>query len=317
MAVQTVTVAEGVGGSALGTVVREATGLAWSAVRKLCERGKVTVNGVPVTDAGERVRAGATVQINPEAQGTGRGAVTLDRARLVYLDAHVVVVDKPPGINTVPYEPGERGTLVDLLGVSLHRWGLAPATAPLFVVHRLDRETSGVLVFGRTWTAKRHLADLFRRHDLQREYLALAHGSFSSARTITSEIAQDRGDGLRGTPRSSRTGGGLRAITHVRPLAFLPREGGVTLVGCTLETGRQHQIRIHLSESGHPVLGERVYVREFRYPMVPAPRMMLHARMLGFAHPAREGEILRFEVPLPEDVVTVAKRLGWTGNLEG
>jgi 23S rRNA pseudouridine1911/1915/1917 synthase len=103
-------------------------------------------------------------------------------------------------------------------------------------------------------------------------------------------------------------------VTHVRPLVELPGEGGATLVECQLETGRQHQIRIHLAEAGHPVVGEKVYVRGLGVPSLAAPRTMLHARALGFTHPARpEEEPVRFEAAWPEDFATVARRLGWQG----
>lgn len=324
MSARTITVDQKRHDTALGTLVREVMEVPWSEARRLCHRGKVTVNGTAHTEPGTRVKLGDVVAVDPRAPVTVAGptsgpgsapAIVLSRARLVFQDAHVVVVDKPPGINTVPFDPGERGSLVDRLAVALHRWGLAPAHAPLFVVHRLDRDTSGLLVFGRTWLAQRHLAGLFRRHAIDRTYIALVQGHLHTARTIDTELVDNRGDGLRGSfkggpkPRGTR-----RAITHVRPLVTLPGEGGATLVTCTLETGRQHQIRIHLAEAGHPVLGERVYTRGLGLPPVEVPRTMLHARALGFTHPARpEAPPLRFEAPWPEDFLAVARRLGWQG----
>ncbi len=310
--------------TALGTLVRDALKLPWSEAKRLCYRGKVRVDEVVVTEPGTRVKAASTVVIAPDAPAATAGpvagagsapALRLERARLVHLDAHLVVVDKPPGVNTVPFEEGERGALVDRLGVALHRWGLAPANAPLFVVHRLDRETSGLLVFGRTWLAQRHLATLFRRHDVERAYVALCHGHLTGERTIDTMLMDNRGDGLRGSAKGRVEGhGGRRAVTHVKSLATLPGEGGATLVECRLETGRQHQIRIHLAEAGHPVIGDRVYTRGYEGPQLEAPRVMLHARTLGFTHPARpEAEPVRFEVAPPEDFVAVARRLGWQG----
>ena len=310
--------------TALGTLVRSALDVPWSVAKKLCMRGKVRVDGVPVTDPGERLRVGAEVVIDPHGRGTehtagpvsGTGseaALVLDRARLVHIDPHLVVIDKPAGINTVPFEQGERGALVDRLAVALHRWKLAPANAPLFVVHRLDRETTGLLVFGRTWVAKRHLASLFRAHDIERVYVALVHGKLSGTHRRESVLLDDRGDGLRGSARGSTPQHvGQRAVTHVTSLAELPNEGGATLVECRLDTGRQHQIRIHLAEMGHPVIGDRVYTRHYKGVVLPAPRVMLHARTLGFTHPAHPDEApLRFESPIPEDFKAVACRLGW------
>lgn len=299
---------------ALSSLVRSALDVPWAVAKKLCQRGKVLVNGAPITDPGHRVAAGSEVTVRPEAPSAARAdgpTLHLTRERLLYADAHLVVVDKPAGISTVPFDAGERDTLVDRLSVALHRWGLAPAHAPLFVVHRLDKETSGALVFGRTWVAKRHLADLFRRHDVDRVYLALVHGYIEREATIETVLLEDRGDGLRGSARGRTGAQGKRAVTHIKPVAQLPREGGATLLEVRLETGRQHQIRIHLSERGHPLVGERVYIRGFQGTQIPAPRAMLHARTLGFTHPAHpEAPPVRFEAPLPEDFLATAKRLG-------
>jgi 23S rRNA pseudouridine1911/1915/1917 synthase len=172
----------------------------------------------------------------------------------------------------------------------------------LGVVHRLDRETSGLVVFTRTAQAKRELAAQFRAHDLERSYVALVHGDLGEAR-IESFFLEDRGDGLRGSWGAFRRARGepppdaKRAITYVKPLESLSE---ATLVECRLETGRQHQIRIHLAERGHPVVGEKVYIRDFDGPRIEAPRTMLHARTLGFAHPRSRGEA-RFEKEAPED----------------
>jgi 23S rRNA pseudouridine1911/1915/1917 synthase len=129
----------------------------------------------------------------------------------------------------------------------------------------------------------------------------------ASARTFRSRILADRGDGLRGSLRNprGRTEEGQLAITHVEPIEALD---GATLVACRLETGRTHQIRVHLSEAGHPIVGERVYVRSFAAPQIPAPRMMLHAAELGFTHPATQ-EHVRFERPPPADFDETLARL--------
>ncbi|MBL8603511.1 MAG: RluA family pseudouridine synthase [Myxococcales bacterium] len=309
--------------TALGALVKRALELPWSAAKELIARGKVAINGKVVTDPGHRLTPGWAVTIDPKAptpeglKTRGDGGVDLERARLLHHDAHLIVVDKPPGVSSVPFEPGERGTLVDRLATALHRWKLAPAKAPLFVVHRLDRETSGVMVFGRTWVAKRHLAGLFRQHALDREYVALVHGRLDAARTVDSVLLDDRGDGLRGSARGKTAPHiGQRAITHLRPIKFLEGEEEATLVAARLETGRQHQIRIHLSEMGHPLVGERVYIRNFDGPRIEAPRVMLHARTLGFTHPAQpEASPRVFEAEIPEDFRLVAKRLGLHGSV--
>jgi 23S rRNA pseudouridine1911/1915/1917 synthase len=178
---------------------------------------------------------------------------------------------------------------------------------PLGVVHRLDKETTGLIVFTRTWLAKQSLASQFRAHSVHRVYLALAHGDVPEA-TFRSHLVADRGDGRRGSARAPGAAAppqGRLAVTHVKPLERLD---GATLVALRLETGRTHQIRIHLSEAGHPLLGEKVYVRGFAGPAIEAPRVMLHAAELGFVHPA-DGAAMRFRRPIPGDMRAVLLRL--------
>jgi 23S rRNA pseudouridine1911/1915/1917 synthase len=294
-------------GAALGSCVRDATHLAWTAVKKLVHGGKVRVDGAVVTDAGARVRAGSTIVVAPSAPRVTQQA--LPKSAIVHLDAHLVVVEKPSGISTVPYEPDERGTLVDRVRVALHRSGRAASNAPLFVVHRIDKETSGLVVFARTWLAKRHLASLFREHTIERTYLALVEGHIARDRfTVDTHLVENRGDGLRGSAKQS--GLGVRAITHVEVLERL--DGPASLVRCRLETGRTHQIRVHLAEIGHPLVGERVYSRHYELPRVEAPRLMLHAATLGFTHPAHTERTMRFHSTPPDDFRELAARLGAT-----
>jgi len=233
----------------------------------------------------------------------------LAKEALVHVDRDLVVVDKPPGMLTVADEEGNRDTLAEHTRTLLRRTG--GGDSGLGVVHRIDRDTSGLVVFTRTADAKRVLAAKFRAHEIERVYRAIAHGRVPETR-IESELLMDRGDGLRGSHGHFRRSGGAapasarRSITHVRPIAVLK---GATLVECRLETGRQHQIRIHLSELGHPVVGERVYIRDYEGARIEAPRTMLHARTLGFAHP-RSGEQLAFERDPPEDFRAIVESLG-------
>jgi 23S rRNA pseudouridine1911/1915/1917 synthase len=229
--------------------------------------------------------------------------------RVVHADAHVVVVAKPAGLSTVPFESEHAE---DSLEARVRKWverraGSRRSGRPnLGVVHRLDKETTGLIVFTRTWLAKQSLSAQFRRHTVHRRYLAIAHGNVP-ARTIRSVLVADRGDGLRGSSRLARSGDGhgREAVTHVEQLEAL---AGATLVACRLETGRTHQIRIHLSEAGHPLVGERVYIRAYAGPLIDAPRLMLHAAELGFVHPAT-GLAVHWELPLPADMRSVLERL--------
>jgi 23S rRNA pseudouridine1911/1915/1917 synthase len=274
----------------------QARSVSWGRVREWIRRGKVSVDGVVVVDEAARVRVGARVELNLAARAPGRRELGDDT--VVHCDAHVVVVDKPSGVSTVPWDEAD----VDTLDARVRGWLERRAGAgrggppPLGVVQRLDKETSGLVVFTRTWLAKKSLAGQLRRHTVHRRYLAIAHGDVAP-RTIRSRLVEDRGDGLRGSARSRGAAGAREAITHVERVERLR---GATLVACRLETGRTHQIRIHLSEAGHPVVGERVYVRRYAAPLIEAPRLMLHAAELGFVHPATEREV-RFERAPPAD----------------
>jgi 23S rRNA pseudouridine1911/1915/1917 synthase len=287
-------------GRPLDGALKTLAALTWGDARKLILRGKIKVAGIVVVDGERRVRTGDVIEVNPSAP---RPTVetTLDRSRLVYVDPHVVVVDKPAGVSTVPYEARERGTLDQLVAALLPTRGKGPPTS-LGVVQRLDKETSGLLVFARTFSAKKVLGAQLRAHTVHRLYLAIAHGRVQKA-TFRTYLAQNRGDGLRGTSRFGKEG--QLSVTHVEPVRTLD---DATLVACRLETGRTHQIRIHLAEAGHPILGERVYVRDYAGTLLPAPRPMLHASELGFVHPVREAP-MQFEAPLPADFAEVLARL--------
>lgn len=287
-------------GQCLDRVLRDAQpGAAWSRVRRAIETGKVTVDGRRVTDGTTKVAAGQQIVLRLSARASD--ARERPALRIVHADRDVVVVDKPPLLSSVPFEAGERGTLLDLLRDELSRRERRPIP-PLGVVHRLDKETSGLVMFARTLPAKRHLKQQLRFHDVHRRYEALVHGSLES-QTFRSRLVEDRGDGLRGSTDNPKLG--QPAVTHVTVLRRFPR---ATLIECRLETGRTHQIRIQLSEAGNPLVGERVYVRGFAGPPIEAPRLMLHARELGFTHP-RSEEHVRFEAPMPEDMAAVVERL--------
>ena len=290
-------------------------GISWSRARALCESGRVWVDGAAARDPASRLAAGSVVEVRGEGARAPRGPLAPED--VVHVDAEVVVVRKPAGVLTVPWSEEDRDTLVTLTRALLARRAPAGAGSPrrgpgprLRVVQRLDKETSGLLVFARTIAAERHLQQQLRAHSMARRYLALVHGAAREA-TYDTLLVPDRGDGLRGSwgvfrkPKGTPPETARRAATRV---AVLERLAGATYVACELETGRQHQIRIHLSEAGHPLIGERVYVRGFAGPLLPAPRPMLHAARLGFTHP-RTGRELVFEAPPPPDFLAVLERL--------
>jgi 23S rRNA pseudouridine1911/1915/1917 synthase len=233
-----------------------------------------------------------------------------------YTDPHIVVVDKPPGLTTSrsaeeAAEFGKRArrflppTLADLLPGLLARG--RPGKQPrVRAVHRLDRDTSGLVVFARTREAESHLGKQFRAHTIERRYLAVVRGRAQSGR-IESCLVRDRGDARRGS--TSDPGAGKRAVTHVRVIEDL---GEYTLVECRLETGRTHQVRIHLGEAGTPLCGDHVYDRPVHGRPLPDasdfPRTALHAAALGLAHPAT-GKRMTWTSPLPADMTKLVARL--------
>jgi 23S rRNA pseudouridine1911/1915/1917 synthase len=280
--------------------VRGQTGAVWSRARDLCAQGRVTVNGERCLDPALRVSPGAVVVVDERAPKLRAGS--LPESAVLFRDRDVVVVDKPVGMLSIAYAPGDKDTLVDRTRTLLRRMGGRGFRPQLGVVHRLDKETSGLMVFALTLEAKRILADRFRAHDIERVYHAIAHGAVTAKRVET-HLITDRGDGIRGSyGHFRRPKGGIppeakRSVTYVRPIAPL---AGATLVECRLETGRQHQIRIHMAELGHPLVGERVYIRDYTGPKIESVRPMLHARVLGFDHP-RTGQRLSFEREAPDD----------------
>jgi len=306
-------------GKSLAAAVRTLFDLTWSQARDAVSSGKVRVDGELRADPALRLRSGQRLSLEMRAP---RRDALLDpiAAALVFVDRELVVVNKPSGVSSVPYEE-EHGSLKELVFRCLSRLerGRRPkggGRENVAVVHRLDKETSGLLCFARTWAARESLKQQFREHTVHRLYLALVHGRIErDSFTVRSHLLRDRGDGIRGSaeravtrkkPARGRSAAarpvpveeGKLAVTHVE---VRERLAGATLCACQLETGRTHQIRIHLSESGHPLLGERVYTRDYRGNLIEAPRLALHAAELGVVHPAT-GEVLRWSSPLPADL---------------
>ncbi|APR83207.1 Ribosomal large subunit pseudouridine synthase D [Minicystis rosea] len=265
-------------------------GLSRRKARVLLDLGGVFVDGARTKVAGKMLRRGQVVTANvggalERASGeVGRAARARDEAALpaftiVHQDADLVIVDKPAGLLTAPTPEGDRGNLAKLLEEKVG--------APIFVVHRIDLETSGLLVLARTADANRILSERFRVHDVERLYLAALRGVLAEdERTVDAPVA------------------GKRAVTHVK---VIERFAAATLVQCRLETGRTHQIRLHTRHLGHPVLGDRKHGEPS--PVDP-PRMALHAAVLGIRQP-RTGEALRFESAWPQDLTA------WLSGLRG
>ena len=284
-------------------------------VQALLAEGAVTLDDVIVTDASAKAKAGdyhllipPPVSAEPEPQ-----AIPLT---VLFEDAHLIVVDKPAGMAAHPAPGTPDLTLVNALlahcGASLS--GIGGVARP-GIVHRLDKETSGVMVAAKTDAAHRGLAALFERHDIDRVYLALTRGAPDPARgTITTQLGRSPTDRKK---MAVLRAGGREAITHyvverifgpqVKPLA--------ARVSCRLETGRTHQIRVHLASKGAPCLGDPTYgsgppAQAVREAMAAAglSRQALHASVLGFVHPVT-SEVLRFETPLPGDMAALESEL--------
>jgi 23S rRNA pseudouridine1911/1915/1917 synthase len=287
----------------------------WSQIRRIIETRRVKIGGEVCLDPARRLRDGQVVEILDRPAPKPRQH---EKIKIAYLDTHIVVVEKPSGVSTVrhPLErdwPAKRKALSPTLEeivprLIAQREGRSRKGPPprLRVVHRLDKETSGLVVFARTVPAERGLGKQFHAHTVLRRYLAIIPGSLPSQR-IATRLVRDRGDGRRGSTRLPRVG--KEAATNIE---LVEKMRGYAVVSCRLETGRTHQIRIHLAELGHPVCGEKVYNRKVGGPAEEdrsgAPRLALHAAELGFTHPVSDAA-LHWTMPLPADMLAFLIRL--------
>jgi 23S rRNA pseudouridine1911/1915/1917 synthase len=264
----------------------------WNAIRRLVATGKVSIGAQLASEPRVLVAPGAQIQIRMTApKPKPGGGSTL--SQILFCDRHVVVVRKPAGISSVAHEE-EPTSLQEQLRVWLSEQEGRPCS-PLEVVHRLDKVTSGVMVFARNRASQAALKDQFRAHTTGRYYTAVAHGLVQDA-TLVFRLIRNRGDGLRGV--TSDPNRGVHSVTHVTAREQLRR---CTVVQCRLETGRTHQIRIHLATIGHPVVGDAVYGRGYQGPPIECPRTLLHASHLSFSHPVQRQQRLSFDDPLPPE----------------
>ena len=280
-------------------------------LQALIEQGRVTLNGAPISRSGKAapglydVLIPAPAPADPEPE-----AIPL---KVLYEDAHLIVVDKPAGMAAHPAPGNEAGTLVNaLLAHCAGSLSGVGGVARPGIVHRLDKDTSGVMVAAKSDAAHAGLSALFATHDIERTYIALTRGAPDPARgRIETQIGRSNAD--RKKMAVLRSGGRL-AITDYRvqhTYGAPKKPGGAPMaarVACTLHTGRTHQIRVHLASKGAPILGDPVYgsgspAQPVKDAIVASglKRQALHAAVLGFVHPVT-GETLRFETDPPEDM---------------
>lgn len=290
-------------GGRLDRALAEATDLSRERIKALIGEGRVTISGKAATQASGKVADGAAFAIAvPEAAPAEAEAQDIPLV-VAYEDEHLIVVDKPAGLVVHPAAGNLDGTLVNAL---LHHCrgqlsGIGGVARP-GIVHRIDKDTSGLLVAAKTDTAHEGLAKQFADHSIERAYLAIVGGHpLPPAGTVRGAIA--RSSTNRKKMAQVENGRGKHAVTHYRTLERL---SSAALVECRLETGRTHQVRVHMASIGHALLGDPVYGRT---PSRLRPilsnlsftRQALHAVVLGFVHPVT-GEPVRCESTLPADM---------------
>ena len=253
-------------------------------LRQMLSQGRVRLNGKPCKIARRPVQRGDVIEIGEKSAP----AVPLHGLEIIHEDNDLLVVHKPPGLLTVATEHERERTAYTYLRAYVKQ---RDPRQKLLIVHRLDKFASGVLVFAKSEGAKERLQDMFHRHDLERKYWAIVEGHVAEDRgTIRSFLAEDRSKRMRST---SRIGAGKQAVTHWR---VLRRLSNWTALEVTLETGRKNQIRAHLSEMGHPIVGDKAYGST----VDPFGRIALHAFRLGFIHPTQKTPLLFETDPPPE-----------------
>ena len=291
--------------------------LSRSRVKALIEAGHARRDGVVLREPAEPVRAGARYSLAPPAPTPAVPQPEAIPLAILYEDADVLVIDKPAGLVVHPAPGNEEGTLVNavLAHCGDHLPGIGGERRP-GIVHRLDKDTSGVMVIAKTEQALAALSAAFAARDLDRAYLALVWGlPAPAAGTIAGAIGRDPHERKR---MAVVARGGKAALTHYRTLAAHPP--ATSLLECRLATGRTHQIRVHLATRGHPIVGDPLYLRRIpaaaralpdplRRRLLDFPRQALHATRLGFAHP-RTGAPLSFATTPPADMQALLAALG-------
>ena len=301
------------GGERLDKALALASGLSRERVKALIAEGRVSLAGRPVDQPSAKAPEGARFRIDVPAAAPAKAAPQEIPLTIVFEDAHLVVVDKPAGMVVHPAAGNADGTLVNAL---LHHCrgqlsGIGGVARP-GIVHRIDKDTSGLLVVAKSDAAHEGLARQFAAHDLERAYLAVCNGHPKpSAGTVSGRIGRSDANRKKMAVLPKDSSRGKHAVTRYKVLKELE---GCSLVECRLETGRTHQVRVHLSSIGHALLGDPLYgrpnsqVREV-LKRLNFQRQALHAATLGFVHPIT-GDQLRFSSDLPRDMQELIDETG-------
>jgi 23S rRNA pseudouridine1911/1915/1917 synthase len=297
----------------LDKVLAEASGLSRARVQALIAQGRVMIAGQPASSASLKVNEGTPFNIAIPPAADAIAAAQDIALTIAYEDSHLVVVDKPAGMVVHPAAGNPDGTLVNAL---LHHCrgqlsGIGGVARP-GIVHRIDKDTSGLLVVAKSDAAHEGLAAQFAAHSVHRRYVAVCAGHPAPpAGTIDARLGRSDADRKKMSVLPNNSSRGKHAITHYQTLEKL---AGAAVIACHLETGRTHQVRVHCASIGHPLLGDPLYGRTPKglRPVLEGlgfARQALHAAELGFRHPVT-GESLQFGSPLPGDMRELIDQLG-------
>jgi 23S rRNA pseudouridine1911/1915/1917 synthase len=281
-----------------------------SRAQKLIRGGRVEVNGNTVTKPSERVEPGDVLRVRvpePEPLSAHPEAIPIN---VIYQDDSVLVVDKPRGMVVHPAPGNQSGTLVNAL--LAHCGGNLSDANGIFrpgIVHRIDKDTTGLLLIVKTNEAHLAIAEQIKAHSLTRAYLALVHGNVKEEGVVETLIGRNPRDRKKMAVISGASGSSRNAVTRYKPLEWF---GRYTLVECRLQTGRTHQIRVHMRHLGHPIVGDKTYgvAREAGAGRKLAGQL-LHAHILGFVHP-KTGEYMEFTASIPADFQEIMDKLRQT-----
>lgn len=258
--------------------------------------GRITIDGTSLAPK-QKVWGGEQVVVHPAADPRELAHQAEDiPLDIVFEDAHILVINKPAGLVVHPGSGNWSGTLLNALLQHAPQLAQVPRAG---IVHRLDKDTSGLLVVAKTLAAQTALVRQLQEHSVTREYLALVHGLVQKAGSVDAPIGRHK------TQRTKMAivPGGKAAVTHYEPIAHYPH---ATQVRCQLETGRTHQIRVHMTSIGHPLIGDPVYGAQKKSP--PFARQALHAQTLALTHPATRRR-RTWHAPLPADLRRLIKTL--------